>query len=388
MAIPIKYNLRNLRVRLTTTVVTASSIALTVGVFVWLTALAVGLRLAIINTGQPLNMIVLRPNSQTEIASQVTQEAFDIIKFLPGIARDSQGNPFASPELVVIINRDRSTGQGRANVVVRGLSPVGIGLRPQVKLIAGRWFTPGLPELTVSKTIEDRFKNTALGDTVRFGKAEWRVVGTFDGSGTAFASEIWCDVNQLKDDYNRVDFSAVTAQTTDSASLAALCSLIRNDRRLQLEATSETDYYGSQTRTGQPIRALGILVAFIMSIGSSFAAMNAMYAAVANRFREVGVLRVLGFSKESILISFVLESLLIATLGGIVGCLIALPVNWVTTGTINFATFSEIAFRFRVTPGVLASGVIFSALIGLAGGLLPALRAARENVVDALRWVG
>lgn len=388
MRIPFKYNLRNLRVRLTTTLVTASSIALTVGVFIWLTALAVGLNSAILNTGQPLNMIVLRPNSQTEINSQVTAEAFDIIKFLPGISKDAQGNPLASPELLVIVNLERSISQNRTNVSIRGLLPVGIQLRPQVKLVEGRWFKPGLRELTVSKAIAERFKNTSVGDTLRFGKAEWKVVGIFDGSGTTYGSEIWCDLNQLKDDYNRVDFSAITAQTDDSGALPALVDLIRDDRRLQLEASSEVSYYAEQTRTGQPIRALGILVAFIMSIGSSFAAMNAMYSAVANRFREVGTLRVLGFSKGSILLSFTLEAILIAILGGVVGCLIALPVNWVTTGTINWATFSEIAFRFRVTPSVLASGMLFSLLIGLVGGLLPAVRAARQNIVEALRWVG
>jgi putative ABC transport system permease protein len=332
MAVPLKYNIRNLRVRLTTTIVTAASIALTVGVFIWLTALAVGLRMAMLNTGQPLNFIVLRQNSQTEVNSQVTTEAYDIIKFLPGIAKDPQGNPLVSPDLLVIINLERSATNDRTNVIIRGVTPAAIALRPQVKLARGKWFTPGLRELTVSKTIAERFKDTGMGDSLRFGKADWKVVGIFDGSGTTYASEIWCDVNQLKDDYNRVDYSALTAKATDSSALTGLCTTIKDDRRLQFDCLSEDDYYAQQTRTGQPIRFLGMLVAFIMSIGSSFAAMNAMYSAVANRFREVGTLRVLGFSKKSILLSFTLESLLIAVLGGMVGCLIALPVNWVTTG--------------------------------------------------------
>ncbi|HZN12262.1 MAG TPA: ABC transporter permease [Blastocatellia bacterium] len=388
MAIPLKYNLRNLLVRRTSTLFTAGSIALTVAVFITLTALATGLRTAFISTGGERNLIVLRQNSDTETNSSVTPAEFQNIKYLDGVARDGAGMPRASAETIVLINLPRLDNPQGSNVIIRGLAPAGFALRPQVQVAAGRWFRPGSREVVVSEKVARRFVSTGLGDRLRFGKSEWAVVGAFDAGGTAFDSEIWCDVNQLMNDYNRTSYSSVLAETTGAQALAALADRIKDDRRLKLDAFSETAYYAKQTSSATPVQALGIFIAVLMAIGAAFAAMNAMYTAVANRTREIGTLRVLGFSRASIWLSFAIESTVLSLLGGILGCLVTLPINGISTGTTNFSTFSEIAFQFRVTGELLTTGLVFSALIGFFGGSLPALKAAREQIVTALKTRG
>ena len=385
MAIPLKYNLRNLAVRRTTTLMTAFSITLTVTVFVVLMALARGLETSLSATGHPLNLLVMRDGSQSETQSSVQRDSLQVIRYLEGIAKNEKGEPWVSPELIVLINLPRRGQAQGSNVTIRGLTPAGFSLRPEFKLVEGRQFRSGLREVIVSKKISDRFQNCGLGDKVKFAKGYWTVVGIFEVGNTAYASEIWTDPEDLGQDFDRDAYSSVFLRAVDSSTLNRLKQQLADDRRLHLKAQTEREYYEKQTSSAAPIKALGIFIAGLMAIGASFASMNTMYAAVARRTKEIGALRVLGFSRGSILLSFVIESVLIALVGGAIGCLLALPVNGVTTGTTNFTTFSELAFNFRVTPRLLLNGMIFAALMGFIGGLFPAWRAARENIVTALR---
>ncbi len=385
MAIPLKYNLRNLKVRMTTTVMTAFSITLTVTVFVILMALAQGLQTSLTATGHPLNLLILREGSQSETQSSVQRDSLQVIRYLEGIAKTEKGEPWVSPELIVLINLPRRGQVQGSNVSIRGLGPEGFAMRPEFHLIEGRQFRPGLREVVVSKKIADRFQNCGLGEKLKFAKGYWTVVGIFDAGTTAYASEIWTDAEDLGQDFDRDAYSSVYVRATDAGALAKLKKLVSDDRRLHMKPQTEKEYYESQTTSAAPIKALGIFIAGLMAVGASFAAMNTMYAAVARRTKEIGALRVLGFSRRSILLCFILESVFIAVLGGLAGCLLALPINGVTTGTTNFATFSELTFDFRITPGLLLGGMIFSAVMGFVGGLFPAWRAAHEDIVTALR---
>jgi len=386
MAIPLKYNLRNLIVRRTTTLMTALSITLTVAVFVVLMALAQGLESSLSATGQPLNVLILRDGSTSETDSFVSREnALQVIKYLHGIATDAKGGPWVSPENIVLINLPRRGQTQGSNVTIRGLSADGPSLRPEFKMVQGRFFRSGLREVIVSRKISQRFQNCGLGDKLRFAKGYWTVVGIFDAGNTAYDSEIWTDMNDLGQDFDRQDYSSVIVRATDSTAVARIKDQVENDRRLHLKPVTEREYFENQTSAAAPIRVFGVFIAVLMSIGASFAAMNTMYAAVARRTKEIGTLRAIGFSRGSILFSFVVESVVIATLGGVLGCLLALPVNGITTGTSNFVTFSEIAFNFRITPALFVTGVVFAIMMGFFGGLFPAWRAAHENIVSALR---
>lgn len=385
MAIPLKYNLRNLAVRRTTTAMTAFSITLTVTVFVVLMALAEGLQSSLTTTGQPLNVMIMREGSQSETVSFVKRDALQVIRYLHGIAKDEKGEPWVSPEVIVLINLPRRGQTQGSNVTIRGVSPEGPSLRPEFKMVEGRYFRPGLREVVVSKRISERFQNCALGDKLKFAKGYWTVVGLFEAGDSAYNSEIWTDVNDLGQDFDREDYTDVFVRAADASAVAGIQDQVSNDRRLHLKPETERDYYASQTSTAAPIKAFGIFIAILMAVGASFAAMNTMYAAVARRTREIGTLRAIGFSRGSILFSFVVESVCIATLGGFIGCLLALPINGVTTGTTNFVTFSELTFNFRVTPMLLLAGMIFATVMGLLGGFFPAWRASHENIVIALR---
>jgi putative ABC transport system permease protein len=348
-------------------------------------ALAQGLQISLSATGQPLNVLIMREGAQSEATSSVTRDSLQVIKYLHGIAKTDKGEPWVSPELIVLINLPRRGETQGSNVTIRGLGPDGPGLRPEFKMVEGRFFKSGLREVIASRKIAGRFQNCGLGDKVKFAKGYWTVVGIFEAGDTAYDSEIWADVNDLATDFDREAYSSVMLRAADAGSITGLRDQISNDRRLHLKPQTEREYYDSQTRFAAPIKALGMFIAVLMAVGASFAAMNTMYAAVARRTKEIGTLRVLGYSRGSILLSFVFESILIAVLGGALGCLLALPVNGLTTGTTNFATFSEVAFNFRVTPGLLLSGMIFAAFMGFLGGLFPAWRAAHENIVTALR---
>jgi putative ABC transport system permease protein len=378
--------LRNLIVRRTTTLMTALSITLTVAVFVVLMALAQGLESSLSATGQPLNVLILRDGSTSETDSFVSREnALQVIKYLHGIATDAKGGPWVSPENIVLINLPRRGQTQGSNVTIRGLSADGPSLRPEFKMVQGRFFRSGLREVIVSRKISQRFQNCGLGDKLRFAKGYWTVVGIFDAGNTAYDSEIWTDMNDLGQDFDRQDYSSVIVRATDSTAVARIKDQVENDRRLHLKPVTEREYFENQTSAAAPIRVFGVFIAVLMSIGASFAAMNTMYAAVARRTKEIGTLRAIGFSRGSILFSFVVESVVIATLGGVLGCLLALPVNGITTGTSNFVTFSEIAFNFRITPALFVTGVVFAIMMGFFGGLFPAWRAAHENIVSALR---
>jgi putative ABC transport system permease protein len=385
MLIPFRYNLRSLRVRWVTTLVTAVSVGVSVTVFVAVMALAEGLREVFVTTGEPLNLLVIRQGSQTETNSIIERSRAEVISTLEGIAADSQGGPMISAELAVFINQPRRT-EGSSNVVIRGLTDRGREMRPQVRLVEGRWFRPGLRELTVSRSIAERFSNCGLGQQLTTGRASWTVVGIFDAGQTAYGSEMWTNVNDLADAFERrSNFSSVLMRARDSAALRALADRISNDRRLQLKALPEPEYYASQTATATPVRILGNTIAFIMAFGSIFAAMNTMYAAVSARVREIAVLRVLGFSPASVLLSFLFESLVLAGLGGLLGIAMALPIDGLATGTTNWLSFSEMTFEFHITPGLLQQGMIFALILGAIGGILPAAKAARQRAAIALR---
>ena len=392
MAIPISYNIRNLKMRKGLTIMTALGIALTVTTAVFLMALLAGLDRAFVTSGDPQNVLVLRKGSTAELSGGFDANLFPTLKNLPGIAKDSHGEPLASGEWVVVIVLPRKDGTGEVNVTVRGMMPDGLELRqlpkdkPKVKLVEGRWFTPGQREVVVSQSIHNRFSHSNVGDTLQFGKGPWTVVGVFDAGGSAYESEVWGDVNQMSSDFDRQGgFASAYLRATDANAANALKNLVSDDQRLKLEGTLETDYYAKQTSSGGPIRVVGYLVAIIMAIGSSFAAMNTMYAAVAYRSREIATLRVIGFSRPSILTSFVFESLLLSFLGALVGIVLMLPFNGMTTGTSNAVTFSEVVFSLRMTPTVVLTAILFGLLMGLIGGFAPAWHAARQNILTALR---
>jgi putative ABC transport system permease protein len=386
MAIPIKYNIRNMRLRKGLTVMTALGIALTVTTAVFIMALLAGLQKAFKSTGNPLNVLVLRKGSTSELTGPFPAENFQILKTLPGIAKDKNGDPLVSGEINVVIVLARKDGSGETNVTVRGLMQDGLALREAVKLSDGRWFTPGQREVVVSNSIRKRFTHANVGDTLEFGKGSWKVVGVFDSGGMAYESEIWGDVNQMTSDFDRQGvYSSAYLRATDAVAAEALKHRVSDDQRLKLDSMLEPEYYATQTKSGAVIQFIGWLVAAIMAIGSSFAAMNTMYAAVAYRSREIATLRVIGFSRPSILTSFVLEAILLSFLGAVVGIVLMLPFNGMTTGTQNQVTFSEVVFGLQMTPGVVGAAIVFALIMGLFGGIFPAWHASRREILVALR---
>jgi len=386
MAIPLYYNLRNLKLRKGLTAMTALGIALTVTTAIFLMALISGLNRAFVTSGDALNVLVIRKGSQAEVQSNFDASLFPTIKNLPGVAKDSHGEPMASAEWVVVIMLPRSDGTGEVNVTVRGMMPDGLELRPHIKLAQGRWFRPGQREVVVSQSIARRFAHANVGDSLQFGKGPWTVVGIFDAGGTAYESEIWGDVNQMASDFDRQGgFGSVYLRATDAVSADALKHRVSDDQRLKLEGALETEYYAKQTSSGAPIKYIGWVVAIIMAVGSSFAAMNTMYAAVAYRSREIATLRVVGFTRSSILTSFVFESVLLSLIGAAVGIVLMLPFNGMTTGTSNAVTFSEIVFGLHITPEVIGAAILFAIVMGFFGGMAPAWHAARREILASLR---
>ncbi len=385
MAIPISYNLRNLWVRKTTTVMTALGIALTVAVLLAMLALVNGLRTAFASTGNPLQVLVLRKGATAELTSGITRAQFQDLKFKPGIATNSAGEQMASLEMITVINLPSVDSPAGMNVNLRGLAPIGVQMR-DLKLQDGRWFNPGQREIVVGKSVAKRYPAAHLNSRLRFGRGEWLIVGVMDGGQSAINSEIFGDLNQISSDFNRPDgLSSILVRAIDASSVQPLVNSVNDDQRLNVSARTEREYYDMQTVSGAPLQALGILVSIIMAVGSSFAAMNTMYAAVARRSREIGTLRVLGFSRGSILFSFFIESLLLSVAGGILGCLLALPLDGITTGVGNFITFSETAFNFKISPMVMLDGIIFALVMGAIGGVFPARMAAKKEILVALR---
>jgi ABC-type lipoprotein release transport system permease subunit len=385
MALPLSYNWRNLVARKTTTLMTALGIALTVAVLLATSALVEGLNTSLSSTGHPLQMIVMRRGATAELNSLRSPEHLQIVKTKRGVAQGPNG-PLASLELVTVVVIEGPEAPGGINITVRGIQPTGWEMRENIQIVQGRRFQPGRREIVVGKGIASRYPMAALGKKIPFGRGEWEVVGIMDAGRSASNSEVFCDLNQLSSDQNReTALSSILVRATDEVALSALQNEFTNDRTLNSDAPTEKAYYAQQTSSATPIQFLGVLVSVIMAIGSSFAAMNTMFAAVARRSAEIGTLRVLGFSRTSILISFLFESLLISLLGGLLGCLLVLPLNNIQTGIGSFVTFSEISFSFLVTPLLMALGVGFALLLGAFGGLFPAASAARQEILTALR---
>ena len=387
MTIPLSYNLRNLVVRKTTTLMTALGIALTVAVLLAILSLMNGLRTTLAVSGDPLQVLVLRKGSESEIVSNFTREQFQDLKYTPGIAAGSDGQPLASLEVVTVINLASVDNPEGMNVTVRGLLPAGVEMRRNIRLASGRWFQAGKREIVVGKTVARRFPDARLGKKLKFARGDWEIVGEFDAGQGAQNSELWGDLNQVAADLNRTPvLSAALVRATDAVAAQALVNRVNNDQRLNMNAMSEQRYYELQTAGAEPIEFTGLFVAIVMAIGSAFAAMNTMYAAVSRRAREIGTLRVLGFSRGSILASFFLESVLLSGLGGVLGCLLVLPINGLTTG-IGSSNFAELAFDFRLTPQTIFIGIAFAVVLGSVGGIFPARMASKKEILTALREV-
>ncbi len=384
MKIPLKYNLRSLWVRRFSTAMTAFGIGLTVAVVLFMLALIHGLDSTFVQTGHPNHLVLIRQGSQNETASYFDKAIFDIVRLLDGVAKNANGEPLASGEIAVLINHER-TGGDTTNVLIRGVSPVAFELRPEIRIIEGRRLRGGVRELIVSQSLSKRFKGMKVGDKVRIASSDWPIVGIFDASGTAYDSELWADYNDVAQEWNRPIYSCIVLRATDAQAAAQLRKRIEGDRRISLEVHDQKAYYQAQTQSSVALKALGVIIALVLGIGSCFAAMNMMYAAVMGRVKEVATLRALGFPRFSILASFIVESAILGLAAGILGCLLALPLNGMSTGTMNFLTFSEVAFNFRLTPSILLQGLLFSLAVGIVGGFLPARRAARLKLIDVMR---
>jgi putative ABC transport system permease protein len=386
-AIPVVYNVRSAKERWMSSVVAVIGIAGTVGVFIAMLALARGFQATLVSSGLPENAIVQRGGSTSEMSSFITIDEVRIVEDAPQVARDGS-TALVSPEVVVIAAIPmRATGTD-ANVQVRGVTPRVLQVRDNVKIVEGRFIRPGVAEAVIGKGARDAYAGLDVGATVALGAGTWEIVGLFDSNGSAFDSEVWADASVLNGNYDRPPnmYQSATARLASLDDFDAFKATLEGDPRTTVDAQREQDYYASQSLIVTTlITVLGSLVAIVMALGAVFGALNTMYSAVSERSREIAVLRAIGFGGGAIVLSFVVESLLIALVGGVVGCLAVLPVNGLTTGTINWQTFSHLAFAFRITPGLLMAGMVFALFMGLLGGLPPAMRAARANVAHTLR---
>jgi putative ABC transport system permease protein len=387
MAIPLTYNLNSLRVRWTSTIVAVLGIAGTVGVFVAMLSLAKGFKMTLVASGSPRNAIVMRGGATSEMMSAVTLEQERVIEDAPGVARGPAG-PLISPEVVVIAPFPLKSTGSDATIQVRGVSPKALAVRDSVKIVSGRFLHPGLNELVAGRNAAESYAGFDLGSKVKFGGGEWTVVGIFDAGGSAFDSEIWADAKVLDDVYKRPQniFQSVTVRLNAPGEFARFKDALTADPRVTLEVDRELDYYEKQSRQlTRLITILGVTVALVMGIGAVFAALNTMYSAVVERSREIATMRALGFGAGSVILAFVFEALCIALVGGVIGCAAVLRLNGITTGTMNWQTLSHLEFAFRITPGLMAAGLGFALLMGFAGGIPPAVRAARAPISMALR---
>ncbi len=381
MTIPVIYNLRSLRQRPVATLTTAFGMALVVGVFVAMMALSNGFRSALVGTGSEDNVILLRKGALAEMNSGISRQDANIVAGMPFVATDEGGRPLVSAETFVVVPLYRSEGRGLANVVARGVGLTAFEVRKDVEIVEGRVFRPGSREVVVGRTFTRRFPNSGIGERLRFAGQDWTVVGHFEAGGSSFESEIWGENEQFMPVFRGEVFQVVTFRMADPGSFDGVKASLEGDARLYVDAFRERDFYEDQgSMLSQLLDFVAVFIAGIMAIGAVFGAINTMYAAVSSRAPEIGVLRCLGFSPRSVLGSFLLEAVLIALLGGVVGCLFVLPVNGLVTSTTNWNSFSEVAFAFRVTPRLLVNGLIFSVMMGLVGGYFPedTLRQARQ----------
>lgn len=387
MAIPLIYNFRSVKARWTSAIVAVVGIAGTVGVFVAMLSLARGFRATLVSSGSEDNALIMRAGATSEMTGGVSVDTVKIIQDKPGIARSADG-PLMTAEVVLVAPIPLISTGTDANVEVRGVSKNVLEIRKNIKIVQGRMFTPGLYEIVVGKNANASYAGLTLGNTIGLGSVHWKIVGIFDAGGSSFDSDIWGDAHLIAPAFNRPDtyFQSVTVHLTSPAALQQLKDSVTADPRLNVDVTREIDYYAKQSgRLTRLITVLGGIVAAIMAIGAVFGALNTMYSAVAERGREIATMRAIGFGGPSVVFSFVIEALLIAFVGGLVGCLAVIPLNGLTTGAMNLQTFSHVAFAFKITPELLARGVVFALVMGLIGGFLPAVRAAQLPVATALR---
>ena len=386
LRIPLSYVARNLWVRRVTTLLTAGGMALVVYVFATVLMMSEGIRATLVATGQPDNVIALRKGAGAEINSAITREQAAIIESLGGLATDGLGRPLLSKEPVVL-NTLPKRGTGKpSNVTVRGTSPAGLGLRPQVRLVQGRMFRPGTSEIVTGRAVAAGFAGAGLGETLRFAGRDWVVVGVFDAGRSGFDSEIWGDADQMMQAFRRGVYSTVVFKLADPSAFDRVRGLLESDPRLTLEAKRERQFYAEQSEAlATFIRILGLALSIIFSIGAVVGAMITMFASVASRVGEIGTLRALGFRRGAVLSAFLGESLLLSLVGGVAGLAAASLMQTVNISTVNFQTFSELAFQFRLTPAIAVQTLVFALAMGLVGGFIPAWRAARLKIVDCLR---
>ncbi len=388
MKIPLGYNARSLLQRPLSTAFTALGIALVVAVFIGMLALANGFRAALVRTGSAANVLILRDGADSELSSGLSRQAVSVLSSSPHVAVGGDGRPLVSPEAYVVIPLPRKGADTTAfaNVVVRGVSPAVWSVRTNLDIVAGRRPASGQSEICVGEKMAQRFDHTGIGETLRFGGRDWTVACRFTAAGSAFESEIWAENEQVLPVFRRDGFQSVTFRLRDPGAFEEAKRTLEADKRVSVDVYRESDFYAEQSQLlGSILQLLAIMITGIMALGAVFGAINTMYAAVAARSPEIAVLLTLGFHPRSVLASFLAESALIALVGGVVGALLALPVNGLVTSTTNWASFSEIAFTFRVTPGLLLSGLVFAVVMGVIGGFFPARRAARMPVVQALR---
>ena len=386
MALPISYNIRSLYVRGRVTLLAIGGIALVVAVLIVLVAMAAGFRLALQAGGSPENALISQRGSTSEITSGIPRDAVNALAVDARVARDKDGNPLASPDLVIVASMKRKDDGADVNIVVRGVTPMAFKVRPNVVVAEGRNFTPGLYEVIVGRKLFDRMAGMELGRTIRMQRRDWAIVGVFEASGSAFESEVWGDKEAMGPAFGRgAGAQTLTVRMKDPSAIPAFDEEIRRNPRMQVQVVQERMYYEQQSAgVSGPLMALAVFVAVVMGIGAVFGAMNTMYAIVAARTREIGTLRALGFSRLAILTAFVLESTCLALVGGALGCLVALPANGISSAA-GGANFAEVAFAFRITPESLVVGMTLAIFMGIAGGLLPSLRAARLPITSALR---
>jgi ABC-type lipoprotein release transport system permease subunit len=386
MTVPFAYIVRNLAARRLTTVLTAGGMALVVYVFATVLMLAAGLEQTLVATGQDDNVVVIRRASQSEVQSGIDRQQAAIVETLPDIATGADGNRLVSREPVVLISLPKRDSAKPSNVVIRGVTPAGVALRPQARIVEGRMFRPGTSEIVTGRAVARGFTGAAVGETIRFASRDWTVVGNFDAGRTGFDSEIWGDAEQMLQAFRRLGFSSLIFKLADPGRFDAVKQELETDPRLTLEAKRETRFYADQSEAlSKFISYLGGTISAIFSIGAIIGAMITMYASVASRTGEIGTLRALGFPRSSILTAFLVESLLLGLVGGVVGLVAASFMQVLSISTMNFQTFAELAFTFRLTPGIVVASLAFALAMGFVGGFLPAARAARMKIVDALR---
>jgi putative ABC transport system permease protein len=387
-SVPVSYNFRSIRARWTSTIVAIVGIAGTVGVFVAMLSLARGFRATMVASGSAGNALVMRAGSSSEMMGGITLDSIKILQDKPGVARDSAGGALLTQDVVGVVALPLISTGTDANVQVRGVSPNVLEIRTFVKIAQGRMFQAGLTELVVGSNAAKTYAGLNLGNTVNFAGGRWKVVGVFDAGGSAFDSEVWCDSRILNQVLQRPPniFQSATVHLTSPAEFQAFKDAVTADPQMTVDVSREIDYYAKQSTTvTRLITVLGGIVAVIMAFGAVFGALNTMYSAVAERGREIATMRAVGFSSWNVILSFLFEALVISIIGGIIGCIVVIPLNGFTTNTMNFQTFSNLAFAFKITFDLLVMGVIFALVMGVLGGLLPAIRAAIQPVAVALR---